>query len=108
MLKVISPSSFDFDQPVMSLVDVHSRGVDNTWLRKSAAVLTKEMSELRPEKGITFAHLIALGDMETTGLNRNGDGFPAAENKAHRHTFVKHARWYHNHKNKHGKNRLVV
>jgi intein/homing endonuclease len=67
MIKIVTPSAFDFDQPVMSLMNVHSKGVDRSWLQKSAAVLTKEMSELKPEKGITFVHLIALGDMEAYG-----------------------------------------
>ena len=67
MIKIVTPSAFDFDQPIMSLVDVHSNGIDKSWLRKSAAVMTKEMSELKPEKGTTFVHLIALGDSETYG-----------------------------------------
>jgi len=100
MIKVILPSSFNFDGPTMSLVDVHSRGVDSAWLRKSAAVLTKELSEIRPEPGVTFTHLLALGDLETFGYNRNGDGFPKQACIDHHHTFVKNAKWYHNHKNK--------
>lgn len=100
MIKVVSPSAFDFDQPVMSLMHVHSKGVDRSWLQKSAAVLTKEMSELKPEKDVTFVHVIALGDQEAYGVNRNGDGFPKSANEKHHHTFVKHAKWFHNHKNK--------
>ena len=67
MIKVVMPSSFNFDQQVMSLIDVHSRGVDSCWLKKTAAVLTKEMSEIRPDPNFTFVHLIALGDGETYG-----------------------------------------
>ncbi len=100
MIKVVMPSSFNFDQQVMSLVDVHSKGVDSSWLRKSAAVLTKELSEIRPEPGTTFVHLIALGDSETYGGNRNGDLFPKSANERFHSTFVKHAKWFHNHKNK--------
>lgn len=100
MIKVVMPSSFNFDQQVMSLVDVHSRGVDHSWLKKSAAVLTKELSDIRPEPGVTFVHLIALGDQETYGMNRNGDGFPKKANQDFHDTFVKHAKWFHNHRNK--------
>lgn len=100
MIKVVMPSSFDFDQQVMSLVDVHSKGVDHSWLKKSAAVLTKELSEIRPEKDMSFVHLIALGDQETYGMNRNGDGFPKEANEKYHDTFVKYAKWFHNHKNK--------
>lgn len=100
MLKIVAPSDFNFDQPIMSIVDMHSRGVDKGWLRKSAAVLTKEMRELRPQKGTTYVHLIALGDAETTGGNRNNDVFPKSANVKYHHTFVKHANWYHDHKNR--------
>lgn len=100
MIKVVLPSSFNFDQQVMTLVNVHSRGVDSSWLKKSAAVLTKELSDIRPEPGTTFVHLIALGDQETYGMNRNGDGFPKSANTKYHDTFVKHANWFHNHKNK--------
>ena len=100
MIKVVMPSSFNFDQQVLSLVDVHSKGIDHSWLKKSAAVLTKELSDIRPEPGKTFVHLIALGDQETYGMNRNGDGFPKKANQEYHDTFVKHAKWFHNHKNK--------
>ena len=100
MIKVVDPAGFNFDQPIMSLVDVHSRGVDSSWLTKTAAVLTKEMLEIRPEKGVTFMHLIALGDMESYGHNRNGDGFPKEANEKYHHTFVTHANFYRHHKNK--------
>lgn len=100
MIKIVTPSSFNFDQPVMQLMDVHSQGIDSSWLRKSAAVLTKELSDLRPEKGVTFTHLLALGDRETYGCNRNGDCFPKSACESHHGTFVKHAKWFHNHKNK--------
>lgn len=100
MFKIITPMGFNFDRPVMSLMDIHSRGVDDGWLSKSAAVLTKEMSELRPEKGISFVHMCALGDSEMYGANRNGDAFPKSANVRKHDTFVKYAKWFHNHKNK--------
>lgn len=100
MIKVVDPASFNFDQPITSLVEVHRRGVDSGWMKKTAAVLTKEMAELRPEPGRTFVHLIALGDMEFFGGNRNGDGFPKEANQKYHDTFVKFANFYRNHKNK--------
>lgn len=100
MIKVVRPDSFNFDQPVATLVDVHSHGVDSCWLQKSAAVLTKELSEIRPEAGKTFMHLIALGDVEHYGANRNGDMFPKVANTAYHDTFVKYANFYRHHRNK--------
>jgi len=75
MIKVIRPSDFDFDAPVARLMDVHSRGVDRSWMQKRAAVLTNEIGRIRPEPGHSYLHLIALGAMESYGTNRNGDSF---------------------------------
>lgn len=75
MIKIIPPGSFNFDDPVARLVDVHSRGVDQSWMQKRAAVLTREISDLRPEPNHSLIHLISLGAMEAYGHNRNADGF---------------------------------
>lgn len=75
MNKIILPQSFNLGVPVARLVDVHSRGVDKAWMQKRAAVLTKELASVRPEKGHTFIHAISMGAQEAFGINRNGDGF---------------------------------
>lgn len=75
MIKVILPSSFDFEVPVVRLMDVHSRGVDHSWMQKRGAILTNEIGRIRPEPGHSYLHLIALGAMESYGTNRNGDSF---------------------------------
>jgi hypothetical protein len=76
VIKIIPPGSFSFDDPVARLVDLHSRGVDKGWMSKRAAVLTREIADLRPEPGHSFIHLITMGAQEAYGFNRNGDGFP--------------------------------
>lgn len=75
MLKIVLSGSFDFGIPTMSLVDVHRRGPDSTWMHKRAAVLTRELEGIRPEPGHSFLHLIDMGAQEAYGFNRNGDGF---------------------------------
>jgi len=75
MLKVVLPHAFNLGVPVARIVDLHSRGVDSAWMEKRAAVLTKEMAAVRPEKGFTYIHAISMGSMEAYGANRNGDGF---------------------------------
>lgn len=75
MIKVIPSGSFCFDDPVARLVDVHSRGIDSSWMQKRAAVLTREIADIRPEPGHSYVHLITLGAQEFFGSNRNGDGF---------------------------------
>ena len=121
MLKVVLPHAFNLGVPVARIVDLHSRGVDRDWMQKRAAVLTKEISAVRPEKGYTYIHAISMGAQEAYGSNRNGDGFneksaqwrafdPAPDGpkritldgglqQFHR-TFLKHAKVYKDHVNK--------
>lgn len=75
MIKVFDSDSFNFNEPSSRLVEVHSRGVDKGWMKKQAAMFTKEVAELRPEKGYSYIHLISLGAGESVGSNRNGDYF---------------------------------
>ena len=100
IIKAVMAGSFDFGTPAIKLAKIHSRGVDRDFILKSAAVLTREMEEIRPEKGYSYIHLIALGDQEVYGINRNGDGFPKAANIERHHTFVTDAHVYHHHRNK--------
>jgi len=75
VIKVIPSGSFNFDEPMARLVELHSRGVDHSWMQKRAAVLTREIQSLRPEPGYSYIHLIDMGAQEAYGHNRNGDGF---------------------------------
>lgn len=76
MLKVVFPHSFsNLGGPVARLVDLHRGGIDRDWMQKRAAVMTKELATIRPEKGHSFIHLISMGAMEFSGSNRNGDAF---------------------------------
>ena len=75
MIKTIFSDSFDFGVPAVSLVEVWSRGLDRGWMKKRAAVLTREIAEIKPEPGHQFIHLISRGAQEHYGSNRNGDGF---------------------------------
>ena len=59
----------------MRLVDVHSRGVDRGWMQKRAAMFSREIANLRPEPGHSYLHLLAMGALESVGVNRNSDGF---------------------------------
>ena len=73
MIKVIPSGSYSFDEPITRLMEVHSGGVENKWFQKTAAVLTKEISELRARPDYSYLHVISLGAHEKTGANRNGD-----------------------------------
>jgi len=84
----------------MEFLRVHSRGVDPQDLTKSASLFTRAIQDLRPVKGRTYLHFLALGDGEAYGANRNGDYFPKKANMAYHDTFVKYGRVYKNHENK--------
>lgn len=121
MLKVVLPHAFNFGVPVARIADLHSRGLDRDWMQKRAAVLTKELSAVRPEKGYTFIHAISMGAQEAYGANRNGDGFNEKSARweafdpkpggptsimldgglgQYHRTFLKHAKVYKDHVNK--------
>lgn len=98
MTKLVVPN--DMQAPLTSLVQVHSRGIDRGWLSKSAAVLTKELSEIRPEHDHSFIHLLAMGSSEKYGPNRNADGFKEAMLRRDHPTFVSDGHVFKHHRNR--------
>ena len=106
MIKIINPGSQDFDEPVMQMVKISSRGLlgsDRTaFIKRAGAKLAHDLDKiaatLRPDEPLI--HMLAVGATEDYGANRNGDGFKRAACRAHHDSFVKYAHWYRNHKNK--------
>jgi hypothetical protein len=104
MIKVITPHSQDFGESVSSLIKVSSKGLVGSDLSSFVKRAGSEAAHML--KGIEFnpgeqpIHMIAIGSTEAYGPNRNGDGFKEATCRKYHDTFVKHARWYRNHKNK--------
>jgi len=72
------------------------------FLEKRAAdhVFAHLLSNVKLAAGDLPIHLCGLGATEAYGPNRNGDGFNEATCKQQVATFMKHARYYRNHKNK--------
>lgn len=102
MVKLIYSSTFD------STVDVGMRLVeDPSLLTKSASTIFGcDYEELAPDKDHVGLHLVALGDFEHYGSNRNGDGFPKKACVTYHHTFVKNGNLYRHHRNKDPEKRL--
>ena len=107
MVKIISPSGWDFDAPIASTIKIASRGLigsDRSEFVKrageSANIFLPYIDKIKFAADEEPVHLIALGASEAYGPNRNGDGFKEATCKACHDSFVKHAKWYRNHKNK--------
>lgn len=107
MVKIISPSGWDFDAPIASTIKIASRGLigsDRSEFVKragaSANIFLPFIDKIKFAADEEPVHLIALGASEAYGPNRNGDGFKEATCKSCHDSFVKHAKWYRNHKNK--------
>lgn len=85
MLKLIETSSFGWDEPDVSILDLSNLGE----LTKVAT--HKEISEyakdIIPESGKVYIHILALCAMEATGFNRNSDSFPRDNLKKYYKTF---------------------
>lgn len=103
MIKLIPPGSFDFGEPAVQLVKVSSRGVigedRRDLLKRASENLLHKLGTLQLQPGEVPVHIIALGSTETTGPNRNGDGFRGDVCRRYHDTFTKHAHYFRNHKN---------
>ena len=70
-------------------------------LGKQASTIFKcEYGALKPPKGMTGIHLVALGDYEHYGVNRNGDAFKKEACQKYYNTFVKNGHVFEHHRNK--------
>jgi len=100
--KVINSTSFDYGDPAVSLVRFHRLGVDDLSLRKIAAttgVFHDFLKNFVPPKNQTVIHVLAVGDDERYGPNRNCDGFSAEDNAKAHPSFKKIGHVFKNHKN---------
>lgn len=108
MTKIFSPSGWDFDCPIASHIKIANgglRGHDRQSFIKRAGdtvsnIFLPYLDSVKIAKDEVPVHLIAIGASEAYGPNRNGDGFREAICRDHHDSFVKHARFYRNHKNK--------
>lgn len=105
MLKIISPTGFS-DEPLAQMVKSASRGLrgdDRARFQKRASGTLLHDLDAAIEKlasGEELIHLLAIGATEDYSCNRNGDGFRRKVCQQYHPTFVKHARFYRNHRNK--------
>lgn len=100
--KLILNSAFDFDGDTVSIVPIHSRGVDVTYMRKHASfssVFAPFLDTYEPQKNQTVIHVIAVGDEEMYGPNRNGDGFSREDNVTAHRSFVDNGHVFKHHQN---------
>lgn len=99
--KLITNTAYDFEGPSASLVPLHSRGVDQNWIVKTAGhgVFHNFLRDFMAPKGKTVIHVLAVGDEELYGPNRNGDGFSREDNRTAHRSFVDLGHVFRNHQN---------
>ncbi len=102
MIKLLYSTSFQDTADVrMSIVE------DPVSLTKSASTIFGcDYDSMKPDKDHVGIHVVAVGDFEHYGANRNADGFPKRACIAYHPTFVKHGCVYRHHKNKDPQKRL--
>lgn len=104
--KIVTPEAYDYgDEPQLAQVPVRQDGTigandRSDFLKRASAPLLTKMAAMKPLPGETWVHAYALGSTESTGSNRNGDGFPTEACRRYHDTFVKHALFFRNHKTK--------
>jgi hypothetical protein len=104
MLKIITPSSWQFNEPVTEMIKMSSRGLMGSdlsrFVKRAGHRVADAMNNIKFASGEIPIHLIAMGSTEAYGPNRNGDGFRDEICEKYHPTFQKYARWYRNHQNK--------
>ena len=68
--------------------------------KQASTIFKMDYDVLKPPKGMTGIHLVALGDSEAYPMNRNGDLFPKEACEKYYDTFVKHGHVFQHHRNK--------
>lgn len=95
MVKAVIPESWDGIGSVQA-----SMVFDTSVLTKVAnTIFGAEYSELRPDKDHIGVHVVALGDYEHFGLNRNFDGFSKQACIDFTPTFIELGKCYEHHRN---------
>lgn len=99
--KLIAPGSYDFNEPTSQVVEATSRQLAIGDLTKVAGVeeMFGDVSALSIPKNHTVIHVIAVGDGERWGANRNGDSFSREDNKKKHKSFKDIGHVFRNHKN---------
>jgi hypothetical protein len=103
VIKVVEPSSFNFDEALAAFVKLSRRGLigqDFKALEKRAGwVFADRIKKAQFAPGEVPVHLIALGATESVGPNRNGDGFREDACRSSHDSFVRKAKFFRDHQN---------
>ena len=96
MVKLIHSSSFD---PIVGAgAEIIRREGELT--KQASTIFGVDYDELKPDDKSVGIHVVALGDAEHYGMNRNGDLFTKKACENYHNTFVEHGHVFRHHMNK--------
>lgn len=103
MLKIISPTGWNFGQPICQSVKKTAAGrlVGQDYqdlVKRAGAEFAHRVKQSDLLPGEHPLHVIAMGATESYGNNRNGDGWKAAMLRRCHPTFVKFSKFYRHHR----------
>lgn len=95
--EAVMQAALEHGEAMCSLIE-HENGIKSA----SSALVSKDLLETyRPEHdGIACIHLIAMGNSDQYGFNRNGDWFSGDVLEKRAHTFVTNGHMFREHRNK--------
>ena len=101
MIKVHHPE-FDQEELLKSVGSVVNLIENQSHIKEaSSSVVSKELIEShKPDKDHFMVHLIAMGDGENYGQNKNGDYWPKKANSTYHNTFVTNGHFFREHNNR--------
>lgn len=100
MIKLIQSTQFDPEVGVgMEIVDSGSN-VKQAEKKENETIFGKSYDELKPDKNHVGIHVVAMGDEEHYGPNRNADSAPADSLRKYHDTFVTNGHVFRHHRNK--------
>lgn len=109
MIKVHHPE-FDQEELVKAAGKIVNLVDDSSHIKEaSSSAVSKELIENNmPDKDHFMVHLIAMGDGETYGQNRNGDYWPKKANSNYHDTFVSNGHFFREHNNRDAKEAIGI
>lgn len=82
MIKLVTNDSYDFGDVGARLVPISRRGADQQFIKSAGeGVFHDFLKDVQPVPGKTVIHVLAVGDEENYGPNRNADAFSGEDNK---------------------------
>jgi hypothetical protein len=101
MIKVHHPE-FDQEELLKSVGNVVSLIESQAHVKEasSSVVSQKLIEDHKPDKDHFMVHLIAMGDGENFGQNKNGDYWPKKANSTYHNTFVTNGHFFREHNNR--------